>query len=248
MRRRFSAGGLLAALAAAGLPAQAIEFSYSGYVREHLSVNLQDAPEPNYPVRSGEFFGLGSRVKDSDFEALGGQGELSMARTTLKLDGLLDLGLAQVVGVGRVVREHHTQYERRLQRAAQDNPIPLYDGGLALVIPGGPVEVASARGAAVAGEIARDGASPAALAALLETINASPDELRRVAGTDFGLHGGTFFEDYDSEELRELFVQFDIGKSHHFRLGRQQVVWGVQRPPPSGSWLPMSSPPSQPGR
>ena len=30
MRRRFSAGGLLAALAAAGLPAQAIEFSYSG--------------------------------------------------------------------------------------------------------------------------------------------------------------------------------------------------------------------------
>jgi hypothetical protein len=236
-RRRAGAAGAVAALVAA-LPAQGIEFSYSGYIREHLSVNLQNAPELG-PVRSeGEFFGGGSRRTPGDFEPLGGKGELSMARTTLKLDGLLDLGFAQVVGVGRVVREHHTEYERRLQKSANANPAPLFDGGMALfpdlvgpgplglIIPPGGFKVGSTEGATWAGEIARDGLSPAAAAGLIGSIGNIPNDFRRVAATDYSLHGGNFFDQYDSEELREIFAQFDIGPRNHFRLGRQQVVWG----------------------
>ena len=76
----------------------AFDFSYSGYIRTHLSVNLQDSPEL-VPRRDGQYISLGSRVDEVDFEEAGGQGEFSMIRHTLKLDGLLNLGFAEVAGV-----------------------------------------------------------------------------------------------------------------------------------------------------
>ena len=113
-RLRAVVGGVCAALLGFAPSTWAIEFSYSGYVREHLSVNLQDAPERTVPIRQNVFASPNSLIGAENFDKVGGQGELSMARTTLKLDGLLDLGFAQVVGVGRVVREHHTEYERSI--------------------------------------------------------------------------------------------------------------------------------------
>lgn len=52
---------------AQGTPAQAVGFTYSGYVRQHLSVNLQDAPERANPIRPGEF--LGASTRDSPVAA-----------------------------------------------------------------------------------------------------------------------------------------------------------------------------------
>ena len=220
------AGMALAACLSVIAPASqaTFDFSYSGYVREHISVNLQDAPEP-VPRRAGETLGLGSRIANSDFKEAGGQGELSMVRHTLKLDGLLNLGFAEVAGTVRVVREHRTDYERRLQDGAKANPLQVIDGtidngaiGLACAL----AECSAMTVVTAAGELLRDG-DPAALAPALLTP-AYGDVV--IAGNDFGLHGGAFFDEYDDEELRELFVQFDIGRYAHFRLGRQQVVWG----------------------
>jgi hypothetical protein len=243
-RARRGATVVLGFAAIASDPASGIEFSYSGYIREHLSVNLQNAPEHTRVLTPGETIGRASRFDESAFDTLGGKGELSMARTTLKLDGLLDLGFAQVVAVGRAVREHHTEYEKRLQYAASQLPAWAYDGGiqaqngdaynptstsLFALIPG-PNGASSGQAVKLAGELIRDSGSIAGgLDELVELLTAAPRAPGRIqfAGDDVGLHGGrTFFQEYDDEELREIFVQFDIGQKNHFRLGRQQVVWG----------------------
>ena len=108
-RARLSTLCALASVAAVGSsPATAIEFSYSGYVREHLSVNLQDAPERTVPIRQNAFASPNSLIGADNFDQVGGKGELSMARTTLKLDGLLDLALGGVLKVDRKVLAHIT--------------------------------------------------------------------------------------------------------------------------------------------
>ena len=228
--RAAVAGACVLGCAGAWRPAVAIEFSYSGYVRQHLSVNLQDAPERAYPIRSGEFLGNATRDTPESFDTLGGKGELSMARTTLKLDGLLDLGFAQVVAVGRSVREHHTEYERRLERAATANVFKLHSSGIdnGLLAPFRP-DAATAVKAAV--ELVRDGSGAVTgledFLALVESLSIPPRHATLLAGHDAGLMGRPdFWDEYDSDELRELFVQFDVGQKNHFRLGRQQVVWG----------------------
>ena len=114
--RAVGVGALLLGWAAPGHAV--VDFSYSGYIRTHISVNLQDAPELS-PRRDGSFANLNSRIDEVDFEEAGGQGELSMVRHTLKLDGLLNLGFAEVAGVVRLVKETHTDYERRLQTAGR---------------------------------------------------------------------------------------------------------------------------------
>jgi hypothetical protein len=224
--------------------AGAIEFTYSGYLREHWSVNVQNAPEHVVPLRDGEAFGLDSRaVNDGTlFGDAGGAGQLSMIRHTGKLEGMLDLGFAQVVGVGRVVRENHTSYERDLQNASRamtlfgiDNPLPNGVAGAGFGFSASSIGLV--RGA---GEVLRDGFMPPACIPVPPPDNVfcaigatlplqgvlAPLGGIHLAGADFGLDGASFFEQYDNEELREMFVQFDLGERDHFRVGRQQVVWG----------------------
>ena len=206
-------------------------FSYSGYIRTHLSVNLQDAPEL-VPRRDGPFFSLGSRLNEVDFEEAGGQGEPSMIRHTLKLDGLLDLGFAQVAGVVRVVKETRTDFERRLQTSATAFPLRALDGtvsngGLVGSTNVGALDAISAVAPLL--YAATEGDTPptaGSLLAVTDSLGGGRGEAI-LAGCDVGLCGGRrFFDEYDSQQLRELFVQFDIGPYVHFRLGKQQVVWG----------------------
>ena len=209
-----------------------VDFSYSGYIRTHISVNLQDAPELS-PRRDGQYISLGSRIDESDFEEVGGQGELSMVRHTLKLDGLLDLGFAEVAGVVRLVKETRTDYERRLQTAANAAPFRVIDGtaGNGGVI--GSLGLGSLDAITAVAPLlyaAADGDQPPpTLGGLASALDAAggPRGSAVLAGCAFGLCGHRrLFDKYDDQELRELFVQFDIGPYAHFRLGRQQVVWG----------------------
>ncbi len=187
------AAGVLASLLAAR--AAAVDFTYSGYLREHLSFNLQDAPDLDAVGGSGLFAPALPGNGGGTLSSLDGQGKLSMARATLKLESELDFGLFKLSGVGRLVREHHTNYERDLQNAAKQSPLRLTDHGFLLADP-----------------------STLALGPALGPV--------AVNGAPFGFGGKAFFEDYDSEELREMYVTFDVTKRLHFKLGKQQVVWG----------------------
>jgi hypothetical protein len=101
----LTAMGLAIALVAALLTvsATAAEFSYRGYVRQYLMMNLEDHPELS---RSGD--------------KIGGKGKLSMARTQLRLEGDLLFDRISFKGIGRVSRESRTSYLRSLERAAGD--------------------------------------------------------------------------------------------------------------------------------
>ncbi len=68
--------------------------AFTGYVREHLAVNLQDKVEPDA----------------SGTDRIGGAGEISMLRSTFRLETRADLGFAQVSTVYRFDREHETGY------------------------------------------------------------------------------------------------------------------------------------------
>lgn len=75
-------------------------FSFRGYLREYLSVNLDD-----------NIVGLAGDKT--------GKGELSMARTVLRLDGTAKISEnLTFVGVARVVREARTGYMKDLDNAA----------------------------------------------------------------------------------------------------------------------------------
>jgi hypothetical protein len=108
---------LAAGLSLLALPALA-EFSFGsgsaslgsptgyvrGYVREYLSMNLENQPDLNYA--------------QTNPRRIGGKGELSMARTTLKLDMGMDFGSFQVFAVGRSDREIRTGYLEDLNSSA----------------------------------------------------------------------------------------------------------------------------------
>ncbi|MCG2634369.1 MAG: hypothetical protein J4A00_05510, partial [Gammaproteobacteria bacterium] len=55
------------------------KYNVTGYVREHIAVNLEDKDAPNYST-GGPMPGVGS-------SPIGGKGEVSMARTSVKLEG-----------------------------------------------------------------------------------------------------------------------------------------------------------------
>jgi hypothetical protein len=68
------------------------KLNISGYLREHLSFNLQDPPETN---------------KNDTLD-------ISMARTTLQAEASLEKGGIRFQGIGRVVGEMKTDYLKRL--------------------------------------------------------------------------------------------------------------------------------------
>lgn len=78
---------------------------YGGYLREYISLNLEDHPDIN------RFTG----------EKLGGKGQLSMVRTTLKLEGSADFDWAKFVAIYRSDREQHTSYLNKLEDFARDS-------------------------------------------------------------------------------------------------------------------------------
>nr|AMK59442.1 hypothetical protein RALTA_A0423 [uncultured bacterium UPO64] len=187
--------------------ARAVEFEYSGYVREHLSVNLQDNDqfEPKGSPGGNPVTFMG--------DEFGGQGEFSMIRHSGKLEASADFGPFQIAGVGRIARETRTSYERGLQNASKDMAALVTTGAFGF-------------GALSA---------PPAAGGFGVTTNANGgplmpgDAVFANAGL-FGYGGGTtddlLLDDYDSTELRELYVTFSLGDRTHFKLGKQQVVWG----------------------
>jgi len=184
-------------------PARSIEFDYGGYLREQLSLNLRDAPELKAVSGSGlysPFVPLGGGIDTVD-----GGGQFSMARTTLQLRGTLDIQPFTVVAIGRSVREGHTRYERRFQNTAMANPLRLNDG----VVPAGGLAGMSFLSTASPG-----GPVPGGLGPVVAN------------GSLFGFGGDPFLNDYDEDQLRELYVKFAVGSRFNFKLGKQQVVWG----------------------
>ncbi len=102
-------GSLVMALSGALVATQAgaAEYALHGYVREYLSLNLEDKPEPN-----------------AHGERIGGAGQLSMARTVLKLDADAKFDSFYVKAVGRFSRENRTPYLEELEKAAQAGAFP----------------------------------------------------------------------------------------------------------------------------
>ena len=101
MNKKIQVAGLMAVLASgatqAGLSYTTPGGQYlmlTGYLREHIAVNLQDHPEAQAD---------GSRRLD-------GKGEISMLRSTLRLEGRADVKWAQFGAVYRLDREHETGY------------------------------------------------------------------------------------------------------------------------------------------
>lgn len=182
--------------------AQAVEFEYSGYIREHLSLNLQNSDEfeGKFNPATGTTYG----------DTVGGKGELSMWRHSGKLEASADFGPFQIAGVGRIARETRTSYERGLQNATKRNTIWATAGA--------------------AGSVIMSGGNP------LNPADYTPANLAFTGfkgyfdGAANGFGAGTrddlFLDDYDSTELRELYTTFTLGERYHFKLGRQQVVWG----------------------
>ena len=111
----------------------------SGYVREHLSFNLENPPETTENDRN----------------------DLSMARTTLRVDANGKFGELRYGLIARGSEEVNTSYLKRLQT--------------------------------------------------LREAGGSTDKL---------------MDQYNTAELREAFVEFDMGDRTTLRLGKQQVAWG----------------------
>jgi hypothetical protein len=187
--------------------ARAVEFEYSGYIREHLSLNLKDTKEFEPKGSPG---GNPATLIGDDY---GGQGEFSMIRHSGKLEASADFGPFQVAGVGRIVRESHTSYERGLQNASKLMPAYVHTGAFGY-------------GALSA---------PPAFGGFGVTTNASggplmPGDPVYANASLFGYGGGTqndlLLKDYDSTELREFYTTFNVTDRVHFKLGKQQVAWG----------------------
>jgi hypothetical protein len=101
MKARTRLAGLAVTLAAgtahAGLSYTAPggqHLMLTGYLREHIAVNLQDHPE----------------AQADGVRRLDGRGEISMLRSTLRLEGKADVKWAQFGAVYRLDREHETGY------------------------------------------------------------------------------------------------------------------------------------------
>ena len=173
--------------------ARAVTFDYSGYIREHLSVNLQDTNE--YKVTG--FLDPGQLTTSG--EKFGGKGDLSMWRHSGKLEASADFGPFQIAGVGRIARETRTQWGRDLQNNSKLLPAftTLEQAGPLLGAPVGATVFANA--SAFTSE---------ALNALLGTPGCVP--VCAFAPGLVGFGGGTqddlALEQYDSTELREAYV------------------------------------------
>lgn len=77
------------------------KFELHGYVREYVGVNLQDHPEP-----------------DKKGRPIDGRGQISMARSTLKLEGSADFDVIKFVAIGRADYEIKTAYLKKLEDSA----------------------------------------------------------------------------------------------------------------------------------
>lgn len=211
-----------AALLAPGM-APAVDFEYSGYIREHLSVNLQNSDEfkPTGSDPSGLF------LSGKEF---GGKGDLSMWRHSGKLEASADFGPFQLFAIGRIARETHTKWGRDLQNASKLMAAYTTTGagfsGPPFFFPPGTTFFANSSAFT----------SPTIEGLLTGLIGAPCPVATLVPGCTWfapglvGYGGGTqddlALEQYDSTELREAFVTFDLGERTHFKLGKQQIVWG----------------------
>lgn len=106
-KRAWRAGWICVLVLGTGRTTAAAEYALHGYVREYLSVNLEDKPEPN-----------------AHGEAIGGAGQLAMARTVFKLDADAKFDSFYVKAVGRFSRENRTPYLEELEKTAQAGPFP----------------------------------------------------------------------------------------------------------------------------
>ncbi len=233
--------GVLALLGSAVLApgtAQAVEFEYSGYIREHLSVNLQNSDEFE---RKGSADAFGITQTGDTF---GGKGELSMWRHSGKLEASADFGAFQIAGVGRIARETRTKYGRDLQNAGKHLTARATNGvglsALGVATPGQQVFVdASVFSSDFINTafffspncIENNGVIPGnGLCPFAPGLPGSYNLATGSGSTPGGFGGGTqddmALEEYDSTELRELYVTFDVTDRVHFKLGKQQVVWG----------------------
>lgn len=106
-KRAWRAGWICVLVLGAGRATAAAEYAVHGYLREYLSVNLEDKPEPN-----------------AHGEAIGGAGQLAMARTVFKLDADAKFDSFYVKAVGRFSRENRTPYLEELEKTAQAGPFP----------------------------------------------------------------------------------------------------------------------------
>ncbi|WP_372725294.1 DUF1302 family protein [Immundisolibacter sp.] len=225
--------------------AQAVTFEYSGYIREHLSVNLQNSDEfENRSAIPAGVTGVALATPDGGYDTYGGKGELSMIRHSAKVEAKADFGAFQVFGVGRVARETKTSWERGLNKGSKTLPALATNGvGLTgfpvLNNPGATVPVGSIANPSQVFANASQFTS-GFLNQLLDGLVPLPCALIANPANDcfapglLGFGGGTtdheLLDDYNStslrEVLREFYVTFDVGDRYHFKLGKQQVVWG----------------------
>jgi len=196
--------------------AQAVTFDYSGYIREHLSMNLSNSNE--FEAKGFVPGSNGLALFGDDF---GGRGDLSMWRHSGKLEASADFGAFQIAGVGRIARETHTKWGRDLQNASKLVPAlaTLEQAGPMLGVPVGTQLFANASAFTSEG-----------INALLGAPGCAPPApcpfAPGLVGFGSGTQGDLALEQYDSTELRELYVTFNPSDRVHVKLGKQQVVWG----------------------
>lgn len=106
-KRAFGVGWACVLVLGTGHTATAADYALHGYVREYLSLNLEDKPEPN-----------------AHGDATGGAGQLAMVRSVLKLDADARFDSFYVKAVGRFSRENRTPYLEELEKAAQSGAFP----------------------------------------------------------------------------------------------------------------------------
>jgi hypothetical protein len=220
-------------LAGVATPATAVDFEYSGYARAHFSMNLSN----NTTWENGV-------LENSQ----GGEGELSMARFSGKIESSWDFGAFQIGSVFRVVEEHETSYEKGLEKATFNGPVALTNHdisnplnplfGVGFAPPPNGTGVGWPPGfSAIDLALAANAGVPPGTAVSSGRCQAGPTGFCSTApftgnnASNFGAAAnGGFLNDYDENRfhdiMRELYVTFDVGDRTHFKLGKQQVVWG----------------------
>ncbi|MEL0082070.1 MAG: DUF1302 family protein [Gammaproteobacteria bacterium] len=216
---RFAAASA-AVLTAVATPASAVDFEYSGYARAHFSMNLSS----NSSLKNG--LNEGSNQ--------GGRYEMSMARFSGKIESSWDFGAFQIGSVFRVVEEHETNYEQGLEDATFLGPIVTTNHDISVLAPPGPT---NPPGLTTIDALALAGTGGLFTGVPLGICQPGPAGFCSTApftGVNASAFGGAanrgFLEDYDENRfhdmMRELYVTFDVGDRTHFKLGKQQVVWG----------------------
>jgi len=168
MKKYAASAVLAAAIAAIGSPAAMaadgdkgswlgddFSFSLTGYARGWVSMNLRDQKELS---------GVG---KES-------AGKLSMVRGSILLDADVKTGPIKWKAIGRMDREHKTNYLRDLEKLRSGAGNPVFSDN-----------TAAARG-----------------------------------------NGDSILDNYNNDEIRELWAEFGIGERTTVKIGKQQLVWG----------------------